>query len=207
MLQLNLLFNSLLFWKYKARFRVSVLLSGNVSSNYTLPRNANFVHFFSELDDTHLVVGMSNGLLSIRHHIKPPKNRQETPQGRVRPRGGTYRYFVRGKTSLLGRSVTRGFEITCLCANEMHRLTYYEFGNIFKNALQRSKHAGTVKEIHNVSGSAVSPWLHRALLVAEHCCARLFVLKRSSSFGVGKLQTWGLEEFLAAECLSCSRDV
>ena len=96
-LQSNLLFNGLLFWKCKARFRVSAFLSGNISCNYTLPRNANFVHFFSKPDDTHLVVGMSNGLLSIRHHIKPAEDRQETPQGRVRPRGGTYRYFVRGK--------------------------------------------------------------------------------------------------------------
>ena len=78
----------------------------------------------------------------------------------------------------------------CSCANETHRITYYEFENIFKNALQRSKHAGAVRQSHNVSGSAVSPRLHRALLLAEHCCARLFVLKQSSTFRVGELQTW-----------------
>ena len=65
------------FWKYKARFRVSMFLSWNISSNYTLPRNANFFHFFSKPVDTHLVVGMCNGSLSIRHHIKPTEDRQK----------------------------------------------------------------------------------------------------------------------------------
>ncbi|KJE94791.1 U3 small nucleolar RNA-associated protein 15 [Capsaspora owczarzaki ATCC 30864] len=49
-------------------------------------------------DDTHLVVGMANGLLSIRHRaVKTAEVVRQLKSERA-VRGGTYRYFVRGKT-------------------------------------------------------------------------------------------------------------
>lgn len=47
--------------------------------------------------DSHLVVGMTTRLLSIKHR---PQREAPTPPSlsAPTPRGGTYRYFVRGKT-------------------------------------------------------------------------------------------------------------
>lgn len=44
--------------------------------------------------DSHLVVGMSDGTLSIKH--KPTS--KSAPKAKETPRGGTYKYFVRGKS-------------------------------------------------------------------------------------------------------------
>jgi len=48
-------------------------------------------------DDTHLVAGMANGLLSIRRRIVTAEEEEQISKVTKIPRGGTYAYYIRGR--------------------------------------------------------------------------------------------------------------
>ena len=51
-------------------------------------------------DDTHLVTGMANGILSIRQRLVKTEDLSKNQEWKNRLHAGTYRYFVRGKSHL-----------------------------------------------------------------------------------------------------------
>ena len=52
----------------------------------------------SQPSDSHLVVGMTTKLLSIKHRPTRTEGQSLLSLSQLVPRGGTYRYFVRGRT-------------------------------------------------------------------------------------------------------------
>lgn len=55
-----------------------------------------YSRMFIQPTDSHIVVGMSDKLLSIK--CRPLKHESSASLSAPPPRGGSYRYFVRGKT-------------------------------------------------------------------------------------------------------------
>src|SRR5688572_29056992 len=61
-------------------------------------------------DNTHLVVGMSDGTLSIRTRTVKMQEVVQQKQKQQQLKGGSYRYFLRGKNSQASK-VSAGFDL------------------------------------------------------------------------------------------------
>jgi U3 small nucleolar RNA-associated protein 15 len=83
-------------------------------------------------DDTHLVTGMSNGLLSIRQRVVKTEDMNKSREQKQRLHGGTYRYFIRGQSHIAN---PEDFRVTSAKKPKLRKYDQFLRKFQYKNAL------------------------------------------------------------------------